>query len=285
MTDAAMSRDESGALARLFELAGARAAEPRADSSENHAERQPTVVDGITEQLAYRIAAGIHQPGELLPSVRQVAAEFGTSAPTANSALGRLAALGFVEPRRGLGYLVRDIHLYGGIDTWRYLFRFARQLPDRAAMLFADVIDIDHMLVMEAFTTFLADPHRYDLTLAIQALDRFELLVADENARHADLLAAELHMLRCVFAALDKPGSLSLFNTIGEVLILLPEVGEAFYEPAGPAAHLFLGRLLQEIWQSHDELELPDTSMLETIVRDYHDQVVVTFRRLIGASA
>ncbi|MEV6558207.1 winged helix-turn-helix domain-containing protein [Nocardia sp. NPDC051756] len=285
MTDAALPRPDSGRSARLYELASARTTEPRANGSENPVEKQHTVVDDITEQLAYRIAAGLHQPGELLPSVRQVAAEFGTSTPTANSALGRLAALGFVEPRRGLGYLVRDIQLYGGIDTWRFLFRFARQLPDRAAMLFADVIDVDHMLVMEAFQTFIADPRRYDLSVAVQALDRFELLVGDENTSRTDLMAAELHMLRCVFAAVGKPGKLSLFNTVGEVLIMIPEVGEAFYGPVEPAGHLFLGRMLQQIWQSDTELDLPELGVLETIMRNYHDQVVETFRTLIGANA
>ncbi|MFE3190785.1 FadR/GntR family transcriptional regulator [Nocardia sp. NPDC059240] len=249
----------------------------------NRAVSKPTVVDAITEQLAYRIAAGIYQPGELLPSVRQLATEFGASTPSANSALGRLAALGFADVRRGLGYTVRDIQVFAGIDTWRYLFRFAHQVPDQAARLFSDIIDIDHMLIMEALRTFAADPSRYDLTQAIQATDRMELLIADKNSSLNDIMAAELHMLRCALAALGKPGVLSLFNTVGEILVSIPEAAQAFYEPLEPAGHVLIGRKLEEIRDMSTDFEAPDLSVVELVMREYHNQVITTFRDLITA--
>ncbi|MFD6157499.1 FadR/GntR family transcriptional regulator [Nocardia sp. NPDC060256] len=263
--------------------AAARVAQPRPEGWKNPGVATPTVVDDITEQLAYRIAAGSYQPGELLPSVRQVAAEFGVSTPTANSALGRLAALGFVEARRGLGYLVRDIQLYGGIDTWRFMFRFAHRVPDRAATIFADIIDVDHMLVMQAIRAVAAEPRRYDMSRAVHALDRLELLVGEDTSELTEIMAAELHMLRCMFAALGKPGFLSLFNTVGEMLISIPEAGQAFYDPVAPAGHVVLCRNLLEIWESEVDIDLPAIGMIETLVREYHDQVVQTFGELIGA--
>lgn len=242
---------------------------------------KPTVVDDITEQLAYRIAAGRYRPGELLPSVRQVAAEFGASTPTANSALGRLAALGFAEPRRGLGYIARDIRLYGGVDTWRFLFRFAKQIPEQAIRLFADVIDIDHMLCMQAIRAFAADPRRYDMTRVGHALDQFELLINDGRSTQPELLSAELHLLRCTFAAVGNPGYLSLFNTMGEVLVTIPEAAAAFYGPLEPAGHLFFGRQIQRLRELESNAELPDVELIDTLMRTYHDQVVETFRELI----
>ncbi|TLF94963.1 GntR family transcriptional regulator [Nocardia cyriacigeorgica] len=252
---------------------------------DNLTSRKPTIVDDVTEQLAYRIAAGIYEPGELLPSVRQLAAEFNTSTPSANNALGRLAALGFAEARRGLGYIVRDIHLYGGIDTWRYTVRFAHRIPDRAAKLFADIVDIDHMLLMQAVRTFAAAPRRYDISQAIRALHRMELLVQDEHAELNDVMAAELHMLRCAFAALDQPGVLSLFNTVGDVLVTLPEAAAAFYGPLEPAGHVLLGQKLVEFWNSGGDQDFDDLSLVESLTRAYHDQVVEIFRELISAAA
>ncbi|GAB2544192.1 winged helix-turn-helix domain-containing protein [Nocardia heshunensis] len=252
---------------------------------DNRAVSKPTVVDAITEQLAYRIAAGIYQPGELLPSVRQLATEFGASTPSANSALGRLAALGFAEVRRGLGYTVRDIRVFGGIDTWRYLFRFAHRVPDQAARLFSDVIDIDHMLIMDALRTFAADPRRYDLTQTTHAADRMELLIADKKSSLNDIMAAELHLLRCAFAALGKPGVLSLFNTVGEILLSIPEAAQAFYEPLEPAGHVLIGRKLKEIRDLDADFETPDLSVVDLVMREYHNQVIATFRDLITARA
>ncbi|WP_405166789.1 GntR family transcriptional regulator [Nocardia sp. NBC_01499] len=263
--------------------APAQVAQPRPEAWKNPGVATPTIVDDITEQLAYRVAAGGYQPGELLPSVRQVAAEFGVSTPTANSALGRLTALGFVEARRGLGYIVRDIQLYGGIDTWRFLFRFAHRVPDRAAEIFADIIDVDHMLVVQALRAVAAEPRRYDMSRAVHALDRLELLVGDDESARTDIMAAELHMLRCMFAALGKPGFLSLFNTVGEVLIAIPEAGQAFYDPVAPEGHVVLCRKLLEIWESGTQIDLPAIDMIDSLLREYHDQVVQTFRDLIGA--
>ncbi|MEV6558218.1 winged helix-turn-helix domain-containing protein [Nocardia sp. NPDC051756] len=240
-------------------------------------------MDDITEQLAYRIAAGVYQPGDLLPSVRQVATDFNTSTPTANSALGRLAALGFVETRRGLGYLVRDLNLYGGIDTWRYIFRFAHRVPDRAAKLFSDLIDIEVQLLLQAIHIFAVAPRRYDLSRAIHAADRFELLATNEKADRTDVLTAELHVLRCCFAALGKPGFLSLFNTAGEIFISTPEVSRAFYEPLDPEGHLLLMRKLQELSKTEGPIEILDIDLVELMIREYHNQVVQTFAELVGA--
>ncbi|MBL1075385.1 winged helix-turn-helix transcriptional regulator [Nocardia sp. 2] len=246
---------------------------------------KPTVVDAITEELAYRVAAGVYPPGALLPSVRQLAVEFSASTPTANSALGRLAALGFAEARRGLGYVVRDIRMYGGIDTWRYLLRFAHRVPDQAAKLFADIIDVDHLLVMDAVRTFVDAPERYDITPIIHAADRMELLVSDSNSALTDIMAAELHLLRCAFAALGKPGVLSLFNTIGEVLVTVPEAAQAFYEPLEPAGHVLLARKFQEIRELDTDVGLPDLSVVELLMREYHNQVIAAFRDLITKKA
>ncbi|WP_405484999.1 FadR/GntR family transcriptional regulator [Nocardia sp. NBC_00511] len=246
---------------------------------------KPTVVDAITEQLAYRIASGGYQPGELLPSVRVLATEFGSSTPTANSALGRLAALGFAEPRRGLGYTVRDIRVFGGIDTWRYLFRFAHRVPEQAAELFADIIDIDHLLIMETMRTYAADPDRYDLSQVVEAAAQMESLVAAGDSPLGVIMAAELHLLRCAFVAIGKPGVLSLFNTLGEVLITIPEVAQAFYEPVEPAGHLLLVQRLGDIREFETGSGPADLSIVEILIREYHNQVIAAFRDLITARA
>lgn len=244
---------------------------------------KPTIVDTLTDHIAFRIAAGTYPPGTLLPSVRQVAAEFGASTPSVNSAMGRLAALGFVEPRRGLGYVVRDISLYGGIDTWRYVLRFAHRLPDRVAKLFADVIDLDHILVMQAIRTIAADPRRYDLSPATRAVDRLELLTTDEHATLPDIMRAELDVLRCLFAAIGQLALLSLFNTVGEMLISIPEAGAAFYGPVEPAGHVLVCRKLGELAEAAGSAAPEDLDLVDSLIRTYHDQVVETFHELVGA--
>lgn len=244
---------------------------------------QPTVVEQITENLAYRIAAGLHPPGALLPSVRQLASELGASTASVNSALGRLASLGFADSRRGLGYVVRDIRLYGRIDTLRYVFRFARKVPDLSTRLFADMINIDHLLVVDALRTFVGAPQSYDSTLVLSAIDQMELLVNNSPASRTEIMTAELHVLRCVFASLEKPAALSIFNSVGEVLITVPEAAQAFYSPADPAAHLVFMRAVQAAKDIEMDMSLLDLPAVELGLREYHDSVIAAFKEHISA--
>ncbi|WP_067699526.1 FadR/GntR family transcriptional regulator [Nocardia jejuensis] len=245
----------------------------------------PTVVDEVTDTLAYRIAAGVYPPGELMPSVRRLAAEFGISTPTINSALGRLATVGFVEARRGLGNVVRDIYLYGGVDTARYIFRFARQLPERSAKIFGDIIDVDHLLLLQAVRTVSKNPRGYDHAPLARAIERFELLVATGDAGVPDIMRAELHVLRVGLAAVGQTVYLSLFNSIGELLIDTPEAGRAFYQPLEPAGHVVVARKMLELWQSGEPADDADLDAVDNLIRVYHDQVTESFREIVTAEA
>src|SRR6476659_8008799 len=72
-----------------------------------------TVVADVADELARRVTAGEYQPGELMPSVRQVAEEFDMNRATAQLTLGRLESYGFVEARRGKGFTIRDVREAG----------------------------------------------------------------------------------------------------------------------------------------------------------------------------
>ncbi len=67
-------------------------------------ERASTVVDHLRGQ----IEAGIVRPGARLPSVRQIAQDWGISRFTAVEAYDRLVAAGWVEARRGSGFYARS---------------------------------------------------------------------------------------------------------------------------------------------------------------------------------
>lgn len=100
-----------------------------------------TVVDEVTDQIAFQIASGRFQAGESLPSIRRLAEEHGINPSTVQLVLGRLRTAGFVEPRHGVGVVVCDIQLNGGIETWRYLFRLSRRLPGLTVRTVQDVLE------------------------------------------------------------------------------------------------------------------------------------------------
>src|SRR3954470_7158719 len=122
-----------------------------------------TVVDELADQIALRIATGSLRAGESLPSIRRLAEEHGVNPSTVQQVLGRLRTAGFVEPRHGVGVVVRDIHLYGGIETWRYLFRFSRRLPDLTVQYVQEILETLRLFYESSLLKIAARPGAFDL--------------------------------------------------------------------------------------------------------------------------
>jgi GntR family transcriptional regulator, transcriptional repressor for pyruvate dehydrogenase complex len=83
-----------------------------------------SVPEEVFEQVAADVLSGEMEPGEALPSERQLADVFGVSRPAVREALKWLSAAGLVEVRQGGVTTVRDFRRYAGMDLLpRLLFR------------------------------------------------------------------------------------------------------------------------------------------------------------------
>ena len=71
-----------------------------------HRQRSTLVAD-ITQELRQMISTGKVQPGEFLPSRKDLAAQFGVGLSTVHEAIRALTAVGMVESRPGQGTWVR----------------------------------------------------------------------------------------------------------------------------------------------------------------------------------
>ena len=69
----------------------------------------------IVEQVNALIAGGHHEPGEMLPSVRNMASELGVNHMTISKAYSQLEADGVVERVRGKGMLIKEISTTGSL--------------------------------------------------------------------------------------------------------------------------------------------------------------------------
>jgi len=65
------------------------------------------VADQVIDDLRERILTGALPRGSRLPTERELAAEFGVSAPTIRESLRALTSLGLVDVRHGSGAYVR----------------------------------------------------------------------------------------------------------------------------------------------------------------------------------
>lgn len=75
----------------------------------------------IADDLRRRIESGELRPGDVLPSERDLVAEYGTSKATARAAMDILRADGLTESKRGKGVFVRRFKRYDRHGSKRHL--------------------------------------------------------------------------------------------------------------------------------------------------------------------
>lgn len=69
----------------------------------------------IMDQVRAQVASGKLQPGDLLPSVRQMSAALAINTMTVSKAYSRMEAEGIVERDRGTGMRVRSVPVTGTV--------------------------------------------------------------------------------------------------------------------------------------------------------------------------
>lgn len=245
-----------------------------------------TVVEEVTDRIAFQIASGAYEPGERLPSVRQLAKDQGINPSTVQVVLGRLQSAGFVEAHRGIGLIVRDVRLYGGLETWRFLFRFSTRLPELASSILTDILASRRLLIASSLRAIAESPGAHDPAPVRRAVDRLELLAGGgpdgRSAPVADLAKAEFHVYRMTMVAAGGGVSLGILNSVSEMMLDLPEVLEALF--ADPADHVRWWRRLVDAW-ADGTLNVKALGAADVLVRDWDAAVLDRFRARLGVTA
>lgn len=238
-----------------------------------------TVVDEVTDKIAFRIATGQLQAGRSLPSIRQLAWEHEINPSTMQLVLERLRSAGFVEARRGVGIVARDIYLDGGIEVWRYLFRFSSALPDLIVRSVQDILETLRMHYESSMRRIAANPAAYDTHAVRRALQRLELLAAGQDVASADVHSAVLHILRTSSASLGHGISLGVLNSMGAMLSEVPEVVDALY--SDPAEHAWWWGQVITAWETADaDLAASTLALLD----DWHAKALDVLRERLKAT-
>ncbi|MGV9721030.1 GntR family transcriptional regulator [Nocardia beijingensis] len=239
-----------------------------------------TVVADVADELARRVAAGEYQPGDLMPSVRQVAEEFDMNRATAQLTLGRLESYGFVEARRGKGFTIRDVREAGGVDVYRQLFRFSIPMPDIAMEMFRDIVDVERNLVLEALLSYTGGEQRIDSAETKSTIDELESLARQQDPDLRQMLALEVALVRKLLTALGLPMHRAILNSIGETVLEVPEAVEAYFAGA-PDLHVLVWRALAAVWDSGSGPSEAQLALFEDLFGMYHEKVVARFEELV----
>ncbi|GAA5046073.1 GntR family transcriptional regulator [Nocardia callitridis] len=243
-----------------------------------------TVVADVADELARRVAAGEYQPGDLMPSVRQVAEEFSMNRATAQLTLGRLESYGFVEARRGKGFTILDVRARGGVDVYRQLFRFSIPMPEIASEMFRDIVDVERGIVMEALLDYTGNAHGLDHSELKADIDQLESVARQEDPDLRRMLAIEIELVRKLLTVLGLSMRRSILNSLGDLVLEVPLAVQAFFAGA-PDLHVLVWRALAAVWTSESGPSEAQIALFEDLFGMYHERVIVRFDELVGANA
>ena len=247
-----------------------------------------TVVADVADELARRVAAGEYQPGELMPSVRQVADEFEMNRATAQLTLGRLESYGFVEARRGKGFTIREVRQAGGLDVYRHLFRFSIPMPEVAIEMFRDIVEVERGIVMDALLAYTgASPGGpvaagFDLAELKSEVDALETLARTDVPDHRRILAIEIGIVRRLLVTLESSLQRAILNSIGDMVLEVPQAVEAYFAGAADL-HVLVWRALIAVWESESGPSAAQLALFEDLFGIYHHKVINRFEELLGA--
>ncbi|NKY36371.1 GntR family transcriptional regulator [Nocardia speluncae] len=247
-----------------------------------------TVVADVADELARRVAAGEYQPGELMPSVRQVADEFEMNRATAQLTLGRLESYGFVEARRGKGFTIREVRQAGGLDVYRHLFRFSIPMPEVAIEMFRDIVEVERGIVMDALLAYTgAAPGGpvaagFDLAELKTEVDALETLARTDVPDHRRILAIEIGIVRRLLVTLESSLQRAILNSIGDMVLEVPQAVEAYFAGAADL-HVLVWRALIAVWESESGPSAAQLALFEDLFGIYHHKVINRFEELLGA--
>lgn len=241
-----------------------------------------SVVTEAVHELARRVATGEYSPGDLMPSVRQVAAEFDINRATAQLVLSRLESAGFVDARWGKGFTIRDVRIRGGVDVYRQLFGLSMTMPEQAAATMRDVVDVERAIVMETLLACTGGHCEVDLEAMRADLDALEEIARSDEPDLREFLARELSMIRGLVGAVGNTMHRAMLNSIGEMVLGVPAAVEAYFV-VPPDVHVMVWQAIEAIWSRGGEPLQSELSLFRDLFAIYHDNVVARFAELVGA--
>ncbi|MGS2807549.1 GntR family transcriptional regulator [Nocardia sp. MW-W600-9] len=242
-----------------------------------------TVVADVADELARRVATGEYRPGELMPSVRQVADEFGMNRATAQLTLGRLESYGFVEARRGKGFTIRDVREEGGMDVYRHLFRFSVTAPDVAAEMFTDIVEVERGIVLEALLGYTAAEKVLDAAELAAAVDELESMARQSVPDHVRIITAEIALVRKLLGVLGMSMQRAVLNSVADMVAEVPEAVAAYFAVAADL-HVLVWRALLAVWDADSDPTEAQLALFEDLFALYHEKVIARFDELVGAT-
>ncbi len=207
-------------------------------------DRRRSLTDQVRDALAERIVADRMQPGDRLPTERELIDEFGVSRTVVRDAVSRLRVEGVVESRQGAGVFVRNPAL--------------PQSPPEAIETLSSIIEtleVRTAIEIEAARLAAARGSPAQIAEIGLTLEEMRAASAPEAAE-----AADLAFHRAIAAATNNRRFAEFFDFLGQRTI--PRTQLRLLRQAAPPSRQYARRLIAEHAAIHEAIEAraPDAS-------------------------
>ncbi len=248
----------------------------------------------MAQQLQEMIQQGTYQPGDVLPSQRDLAKQFGTSLPTVREAISILATIGLLEAQPGRGTVVcaADNHNLGNF------FQAVSQTNEAQEFLSARRL-LEHYTLTNAAKHATANQvaeMRAILMDMNAAKDNVENYIQADFALHFAIAEAcgnrvvtqLLHVIHTPLAGLIRNLSTTLFLTQGfqKLHQAHSNMVEAIAQHDPTKATQAFDDMLEQILSAEDiSTALEQNSSDPTLGNDFLEDLRWNFTRLVGPMA
>lgn len=213
----------------------------------------PSSVDLFMDQLKTAILTGDLQPGEKLPSERDMCQQLNVSRAVINTGLRRLAALHFVTMQPRVGNFVADYRLEGGLETLNEIINF-RNGNYRPSLL-KSIFEVRLQLEGAFFKLATQQQDTVHLQQAAQIIDHIE--TTTDATQLAQLSFQFFHTMALASGNSVYPMLITNFRPIYETL------GRWLFEEVDPTA--VVSRQRQEL----RDVQAGDLTAIEQDVQDF----------------
>ncbi len=137
-----------------------------------------TLREQIVTLLAKKIINNAIQPGDKLPSERDIAADLDVNRATVREALKKLETLGLIEIRHGEGIFVNDYRSSGNLELFRMMIYLNDTIP---LSILQDVLEMRKIIVPEMAARAVQE-------CSVSDLEEFTLIINEQE----DILEKDL---------------------------------------------------------------------------------------------
>ncbi len=176
----------------------------------------------IDRDLTRAILRGEHRPGTRLPTLRELAQQYGVDPSTMQRALARLEARGLVTARQGSGLRVNDPHDIADLSLIADWLAACADDPERATALIIELGEVRRTLAVRLMVR-----HRERILEVLPSL--LEEVAAFEDAHNHAFWRAEIEFSKKLVRATGNGIFAVLLSTMAKVLEEHPILVEAMY--------------------------------------------------------